>query len=202
MRFSTLLVNAASLVSRSAVRCGGPPIRACATAPKPSVLGPATLSAYQAGPTAQRLSALVCVGNDAGDIDSLVSAIGLAALLRRLEPTVLHTPCAPFPRCDFRLRQDACLLFGHSEEMRFDDAGAPAELVHLDDLEAASAEWADSGGLALALTDHNVCLPGVASALGGAPVVSIVDHHTTTSRSTWRRRRRARSTRRSAARAR
>jgi len=182
MVFSTLFVGAASLVSRSAVRRGGPAIRACATAPNPSVLGPATLSSYLAGPTAERPAALVCVGNDAGDIDSLVSAIGLAALLRRREPTVLHTPCAPFPRADFRLRQDACLLFAHCE-VQFDDAGAPAELVHLDDLEVASASWTDDGtaatrtGLALALTDHNVCLPGVASAVSDAPVVAIVDHH-------------------------
>ena len=76
---------------------------------------------------------------------------------------------------DFRLRQDASLLFGHCASL--DDAGAPAELLHLDDLGGGAASWRGADSLTVALTDHNVCLPGVTEAVGGAPVAAIVDHH-------------------------
>ena len=78
-------------------------------------------------------------------------------------------------RRDFRLRQDASLLFGHCASL--DDAGAPAELLHLDDLGGGAASWRGADSLTVALTDHNVCLPGVTEAVGGAPVAAIVDHH-------------------------
>ena len=133
------------------------------------------LASFLAGPTVQLPRAIVCIGNDAGDIDSLASAIGLAVVLQQRTPGVLHVPCAPFARRDFRLRQDASLLFGHCATL--DDAGAPAELLHLDDLGGAAASWQEADSLAVALTDHNVCLPGVVSAVGGAPVTAIVDHH-------------------------
>ena len=76
---------------------------------------------------------------------------------------------------DFRLRQDASLLFGHCASL--DDAGAPAQLLHLDDLGGGAASWRGADSLTVALTDHNVCLPGVTEAVGGAPVAAIVDHH-------------------------
>ena len=133
------------------------------------------LASFLAGPTVQLPRAVVCIGNDAGDIDSLASALGLAVVLQQREPGVLYVPCAPFARRDFRLRQDASLLFGHCA--RLDDAGAPAELMHLDELGGGATPWRAAGSLSVALTDHNVCLPGVAEAVGGAPVEAIVDHH-------------------------
>ena len=133
------------------------------------------LASFLAGPTVQLPRAVVCIGNDAGDIDSLASALGLAVVLQQREPGVLYVPCAPFARRDFRLRQDASLLFGHCA--RLDDAGAPAELMHLDELGGGATPWRAAGSLSVALTDHNVCLPGVAEAVGGAPVAAIVDHH-------------------------
>ena len=133
------------------------------------------LASFLAGPTVQLPRAVVCIGNDAGDIDSLASAVGLAVVLQQRQPACLHVPCAPFARRDFRLRQDASLLFGHCATL--DATGAPVELLHLDDLAAAAAPWRAAERLAVALTDHNVCLPGVTSAVGGAPVAAIVDHH-------------------------
>jgi exopolyphosphatase len=133
------------------------------------------LASFLAGPTVQLPRAVVCIGNDAGDIDSLASALGLAVVLQQRQPDALYVPCAPFARRDFRLRQDASLLFGHCASL--DDAGAPAELMHLDDLGGGAASWRDADSLTVALTDHNVCLPGVTEAVGGAPVAAIVDHH-------------------------
>ena len=56
------------------------------------------LASFLAGPTVQLPRAVVCIGNDAGDIDSLASALGLAVVLQQREPGVLYVPCAPFAR--------------------------------------------------------------------------------------------------------
>lgn len=136
---------------------------------------------FRAGPgpdDASPSAAIVSIGNDAGDLDSLVSSIAAAnwqpiGTCSRGWP--LWVPVAPFPRADFRLRQDACLLFRHVG-LEFDDSGAPKDLLHLDEVEAdAASRWA-AGGLGIALVDHNVCLPGV-KAVFGDRVVAIIDHH-------------------------
>ena len=56
------------------------------------------LASFLAGPTVQLPRAVVCIGNDAGDIDSLASALGLAVVLQQRDPGVLYVPCAPFAR--------------------------------------------------------------------------------------------------------
>ena len=127
------------------------------------------------GPSA----AIVSIGNDAGDLDSLVSSIAIANW-RPIGGTdnraPLWLPVAPFARSDFRLRQDACLLFGHLG-LEFDEVGAPTDLMHIDEVDAGTvASWRDAGGLGVALVDHNACLPGAAS-IFGERVVAIVDHH-------------------------
>ena len=134
---------------------------------------------FRAGPTAGTYSsAIVSIGNDAGDLDSLVSSIAIADWqpLGSCQGRPIWLPVAPFARGDFRLRQDACLLFKHVG-FQFDGAGAPQDLLHLDECDAkAASEWIVAGGLGLALVDHNSCVPGVSSIFGDR-VVAIVDHH-------------------------
>ena len=134
------------------------------------------LASFAAGPSPSAVAAVASVGNDAGDLDSLVSAIVYAEWQQaatRPSANVLFVPIAPFARRDFRLRTDATLLFGHCG-VPLDAAGAPTSLLHLDEAAAAAAVW--EGQLGVALTDHNACLPGVRAALGER-VVAIVDHH-------------------------
>mmetsp|Transcript_44870 Transcript_44870/g.147159 ORF Transcript_44870/g.147159 Transcript_44870/m.147159 type:complete len:180 (-) Transcript_44870:117-656(-) len=134
---------------------------------------------FRAGPDPDGFqAAIVGIGNDAGDLDSLAASIAIADWqpVGGCGGRPLWVPIAPFPRSDFRLRQDACLLFNHIG-FSFDGAGAPEALLHLDDVDAATARrWSDAGGLGLALVDHNACVPGVRSLLGDR-VVAIVDHH-------------------------
>ena len=83
-------------------------------------------------------AAVVSIGNDAGDLDSLVSAIAYAEWQQACVPMtdVVFVPAAPFARRDFRLRTDASLLFEHCG-IALDAAGAPAALALLE--AAASA---------------------------------------------------------------
>lgn len=138
------------------------------------------LVSFRAGPVADgKTAAVVAIGNDAGDLDSLVSSIAMADW----QPVggcgnwPLWVPVAPFARADFRLRQDACLLFRHVG-LEFDNTiGAPTSMQFLDSVDAEeSACWRDAGGLGMALVDHNACTADVA-ALFGERVVAIIDHH-------------------------
>ncbi|KAL1514581.1 hypothetical protein AB1Y20_003675 [Prymnesium parvum] len=120
--------------------------------------------------------ALASIGNVAGDLDSIVAAISFAYLSAASHPSLLVVPVLPFPRDEFRLRQDALLLFRH-HGFAFDDAGSLADAICLDELRAPAAAWREGGAaLEVALLDHNRIAPG-ASALLGGHVVAIVDHH-------------------------
>ena len=152
------------------------------------------VSQFRAGPTTEGpTAAILSIGNDAGDLDSLVSSIAIASFQpgsNSADPP-LWLPLAPFARADFRLRQDACLLFKHLG-FEFDGTGAPTALLHLDEVkEDVVALWQNApvvpsgtapaaghlgGGIGVALVDHNACSPEVSSLLGQR-VVAIVDHH-------------------------
>mmetsp|Transcript_5917 Transcript_5917/g.9220 ORF Transcript_5917/g.9220 Transcript_5917/m.9220 type:complete len:115 (-) Transcript_5917:18-362(-) len=75
-------------------------------------------------------------GNEAGDVDSIVSAVGMAYWwkvgLSKEESDVL-VPFCGFNRREFRLRGDARLLFKQAG-FGFDSMGAPPDLLFLDDL--------------------------------------------------------------------
>ena len=137
------------------------------------------VSQWRAGPSeVWPTAAIVSIGNDAGDLDSLVSSLALADWqpVGSCSDRPLWLPVAPFARQDFRLRQDACLLFSHIG-WDFDDLGAPAHLMHLDEAEQAAADhWRNAGGLGLALVDHNSVVKGVRS-IFGERVVTVIDHH-------------------------
>ena len=138
-----------------------------------SCLGSATRR-FLSGPAAERSRAVVCIGNDAGDLDTIVSALAYAEWMTATAAPdgPLFVPAVPFARADFALRRDALELFRHALGV----AGAPEGLLYADEprVRTAAAAWAPS--LGVALTDHNAIGAGVA-AVYGDNVVAIVDHH-------------------------
>ena len=131
------------------------------------------MGVFLAGPRAGE-DCVVSVGNDAGDLDSVVSAIALSYWLDT--PGLRYLPVASFPRQDFKLRQDATLLFAHSGLPCGTDDAAPTNLLHWGELTPeALGRWP---GIGVALTDHNKVAVEVSGTLGaGAKVTAVVDHH-------------------------
>ena len=71
---------------------------------------------------------IFAVGNEAGDLDSIVSSIGIAWLYNALDTTdaTRVVPLIPFPRSEFRLRRDVVYLFhlvGFHLNQHWDDPG-------------------------------------------------------------------------------
>jgi hypothetical protein len=140
-------------------------------------------AAFLAGPTADVPLAVAAIGNEAGDLDSVVSAIGYAEWQAEASAGsgVLFVPVAPFDSRDFALRRDVSALFSHIGAP-FDRDGAPACLLHADEVGAAASRWRAAanatrgGGLGLALTDHNRATRATRELIGER-VVAIVDHH-------------------------
>ena len=120
--------------------------------------------------------ALVYIGNAAGDLDTIVSSLTAAFVREQGAPdgasgapgapeATLHVPVLPFARADFRLRQDASLLFAHCG-FEIDGQGAPSELLFWDEVSVELAAAWRAAGLGLVLTDHNALTPAVGAALG------------------------------------
>jgi exopolyphosphatase len=122
---------------------------------------------------------ILVVGNEAGDLDSIVSSIGMAYL----KSVVNKTPCVPlipFTREEFRLRRDAVYLFDLVGFVLCQTNESPKELVFVNELDEFLK---DSAGtkvnfpIELILTDHNkrtIDHP----LLENAKVIEIIDHHT------------------------
>lgn len=124
----------------------------------------------------QQSSLCICTGNQAGDLDSIVSAIGIAYLKNALNTnsnsTTLTLPLLPFPRSEFRLRRDALFLFNLIGFNLDNATNSPLELLFLDDLETLP-----NVPVELILTDHN-SRTLQHSYLQYAHVIEIIDHHT------------------------
>jgi inorganic pyrophosphatase/exopolyphosphatase len=108
--------------------------------------------------------ATFAVGNQAGDADSIVSAIAASFYMNE----VAGTDCSPlvsFPRKDFRLRGDAKLLFELAGWPMGGD-GTPQSLRFLDE-----AERLDE----VVLTDANTVGPHIAQ--HDPKVIAVFDHH-------------------------
>ena len=140
----------------------------------------------------------VSVGNEAGDLDSIVSALGLAFLSSHTnrfidrthsnpssrDSATLVLPLVPFARGDFRLRRDAVFLFKLAGFLFDDVTESPNNLIfHDDDVKDAVVTTTNGrdedeavGVPFLLLTDHNkrtIKHP----LLENAKVIEIVDHH-------------------------
>lgn len=118
------------------------------------------------------------IGNEAGDLDSIVSALAVAYGLSQLsggttnaDRTVAAVAVCRFPRAEFRLRQDAQRVF-EDAGFAMDSQGAPTSLLFWDEV-----DW-DSVGAShttLVLTDHNQASTFLANVFG--QVSLIIDHH-------------------------
>lgn len=115
------------------------------------------------------------VGNEAADVDSLVSAFAMAKLLHREE--VQAFALAQIPRREFRLRGDAMEVFQRARCEFLADG--PVELIFWDEMPGEIISQLETR--ALVLTDHNVMTPKVAELFEGK-VTWILDHHADASR--------------------
>jgi len=111
------------------------------------------------------------VGNEAADVDSLVSAYAMATLLESSD--VQAIPLAQIPREEFRLRGDALKLFSESGAEVLPD-GSPAKLLFWDEVDWQQAD--DLMHRKLVLTDHNRMTAQVAQHFEGR-VEWVLDHH-------------------------
>ena len=100
-------------------------------------------------------------GNEAGDLDSIVSSLAAAHLLRAMGTPAVAV--CTFPRAEFRLRNDAVVAFKRAG-WALDATVAPVDVTFADEETAAAT--------AVALTDHNALRQN-----NGARVVAIFDHH-------------------------
>ncbi|XP_061112028.1 exopolyphosphatase PRUNE1-like [Conger conger] len=110
----------------------------------------------------------VVLGNEACDVDSMVSTLSFAYFLFKTSGSAGRTPVPVLniPRADFPLRTDSVFLLRES-------GLAQQDLVFRDEVDLPRLHRA--GRLALTLVDHNV-LPSTDSDLEGA-VVEVIDHH-------------------------
>jgi exopolyphosphatase len=111
-----------------------------------------------------------CIGNEAGDLDSIVSALGMAYWSARKNKDAIVVPIAQFSRAEFQLRKDAVLAFQEAG-FEMDDQDAPKCLTFWDEV-----EWDKVADSKVILVDHNKMSPEVEQRFAGR-VSLIVDHH-------------------------
>jgi len=108
------------------------------------------------------------MGNEAADLDSMVSAVVYAWYKTSIatEDSIVYVPLIPIPREDFRLRTEAVYLFAQSKIVEKD-------LLFIEDIDLAALSAAQK--LRLILVDHNKL--GKAFSMYAESVVEIIDHH-------------------------
>lgn len=111
------------------------------------------------------------IGNEAADVDSLVSAFAIAKFLNSVE--VQATAVAQIPREEFRLRNDAVALF-HQAGCEVESDGSPAGLLFWNEFPSEAVRAFEQRSVVL--TDHNRMSPVVADLFEGR-VEWILDHH-------------------------
>jgi inorganic pyrophosphatase/exopolyphosphatase len=113
------------------------------------------------------------IGNQAGDLDTIVSALATAYLESKVckDSDRVFIPLMPFARDDFRLRGDSKKIFEQAG-FTFDSHGAPSSLIFYDEVDFAQG----SQKSAVILTDHNMLHPGYVDHFPGG-VLKIIDHH-------------------------
>ncbi|XP_015192193.1 exopolyphosphatase PRUNE1 isoform X1 [Lepisosteus oculatus] len=108
----------------------------------------------------------VVLGNEACDLDSMVSALAFAYFLAKTTANPAVVPVLNIRRSEFPLRPENTFLLR--------EAGLPQEgLLFRDEIDLQALHR--TGRLALTLVDHNI-LPRADGSLEGA-VVEVIDHH-------------------------
>ncbi len=108
---------------------------------------------------------LIIVGNDAADLDSVVSSIAYAYMRYLHQETLNVWPLLPIPRADLRLRSEVVYVL-ELAGIHLDD------LVFIDEVDLAEIF---AGGASLILVDHNC--PGAQFFPYHDRVVGVLDHH-------------------------
>ena len=113
------------------------------------------------------------IGNEASDLDSMVSAVSLAWFLDstqkfpqktnfHLNEPAIYFPIINIARKDFNLRRDAVFTF--------ENAGIPSSsLIFLDDFSSINSPFS------LILVDHNLLSPSQSA--WSSRIIGIIDHH-------------------------
>lgn len=107
---------------------------------------------------------LVVIGNEAADLDSMVSAVTYGYLLTQLNPSQPVLPLITIHRQDFFLRREAVYLFQKASIRA-------ADLIFLDDLDLEAC----LEGAHLILVDHNRLKNSLRH--HSSKVRAIIDHH-------------------------
>lgn len=136
--------------------------------------GPGLTRAHLGGQFDPRRRQVFVIGNEAADVDSLVSAYVGAALVEGAEAQGLAV--SQIPRAEFRLRGDALALFRHAGSELAGD-GSPARLRFWDEVDWSAVDELDRRSVVL--TDHNRMAEKVAAHFRGR-VEWILDHHAST----------------------
>lgn len=122
----------------------------------------------QAARRCSPMSEVYVVGNEAADVDSLVSAYVMAEVLRASGAKA--TALAQIPREEFRLRGDAVALFRRAGSKTLED-GSPVGMAFWDEV-----KWEElSAEKSVVLVDHNKMTDQVAKHF--ERVVQVLDHH-------------------------
>lgn len=114
-----------------------------------------------------------CIGNEAGDLDSIVSCFAASYWYANEKQVKNVIACMPFNREDFKLRRDAVLVFN---DWKKDEHDAPIELLFLDDAKHFVNPKVDN----VVLTDSNKTGFHIHELFTGSAtirVVGILDHH-------------------------
>ena len=109
----------------------------------------------------------VVMGNEAADLDSLVSSLTYSWYLHLNSPAETTIPFVHIPRSDFKLRAEAVFLFA--------EAGVSSDLLLFAEDVDLEKLYSD-GNLNLVLVDHNRLASGQAGMIDA--VTEILDHHT------------------------
>jgi len=111
------------------------------------------------------------VGNEAADVDSLVSAYAMAQLLNS---SVSAVALAQIPREEFRLRGDAVAAFREAGSKVLPD-GSPMAMTFWDEVDWTEVDQIETRSLVL--VDHNKMTDQVAAHFKPHQVRQVLDHH-------------------------
>ena len=124
------------------------------------------------------------LGNQAADLDSMVSSLTMAYIWNHLDHKNHHSfnvenfpsfaiPIFSIPRKEFKLRPQAKLLFEFAQ-VGLDNDGTPPDILFLDQINSHSFDFSNCY---LALTDHNFVEKEISTIFPEHTIISVIDHH-------------------------
>ncbi|KAI8844791.1 hypothetical protein BC829DRAFT_342909, partial [Chytridium lagenaria] len=126
-----------------------------------------TAKALIASPQSTKIT--VVIGNEAADLDSMVSAISYAFLKHKSKPDRSYIPVIHVPRKDFSIRTDCTFALSRAFPVA-ENGDVTSQLTFIDEIDLDSIP-----DLHLILTDHNRLAPSLSRF--SHLVTGILDHH-------------------------